>query len=280
MAPRLLVLVPMLFGLGVCRPARGDDPAKANPNVFFSDDFETGALTHWDNDNRDFEDPDIRLTTEPAHVHSGKYALEITAPVGKEKGGGLPKWFMPGFDTVYARWYCQFAEDFDQGNHMHFVHLLAHRTDNKWSAFGKAGKRPDGTDFFTAGFEPWRNWGRNPAPGALGFYVYYPEMTASPDGMFWGNMFAPKEPVLVERGRWTCMEMMVKLNDPDKSNGELAAWVDGKEIGRWPDMLLRKSDILKVNCFWLLLYVHDSQRVNRVWFDDVAVSHTYIGPME
>jgi hypothetical protein len=35
---------------------------------------------------------------------------------------------------------------------------------------------------------------------------------------------------------------------------------------------------MRVNCFWLELYVHNSPCLNRVWFDDVALSTAYIGP--
>jgi len=30
----------------------------------------------------------------------------------------------------------------------------------------------------------------------------------------------------------------------------------------------------------LLLYIHDNPQVNRVWYDDVAVGTTYIGPLQ
>jgi hypothetical protein len=66
-----------------------------------------------------------------------------------------------------VRWYCRFAEDFGQGNHMHFSHLLANRADNRYSAFGQAGKKPAGDDFFTTGLEPWRDWGQRSAPGEM-----------------------------------------------------------------------------------------------------------------
>ena len=45
------------------------------------------------------------------------------------------------------RWHCRFADDFDQGNHMHFSHLLANRADNRYSAFGQAVEKPAGDVF-------------------------------------------------------------------------------------------------------------------------------------
>jgi hypothetical protein len=29
----------------------------------------------------------------------------------------------------------------------------------------------------------------------------------------------------------------------------------------------------------VLLYIHDNQQINRVWFDDVVVATEYIGPL-
>ena len=96
------------------------------------------------------------------------------------------------------RWHCRFADDFDQGNHRHFSHLLANRADNRYSAFGQAGKKPARDDFFTTGLEPWRDWGQHSAPG---------EMMRSE------TSFVP------ERGRRYCMEMMLKANTPGEADG-------------------------------------------------------------
>ena len=41
-------------------------------------------------------------------------------------------------------------------------------------------------------------------------------------GQTWGNSFIRDPKLKVERGRWNCVEFMVKMNDPDDRNGELA----------------------------------------------------------
>jgi len=33
----------------------------------------------------------------------------------------LIRWFIPGCDKLFFRWYAMFAEDFDQGNLMHWT---------------------------------------------------------------------------------------------------------------------------------------------------------------
>lgn len=248
--------------------------------MIFVDDFESGSLDRWDADSNSGDPQRIQLISDPARVHGGKYAVEITAQIGEGTGGKLNKWFMPGYNTVHARWYCLFAEDFDQGNHMHFCHLLANRQDNKWSAFGKAGQKPGGEDFYTSGLEPWRDWGKFPAPGEMMMYTYHMDMPIdSKMGKYWGEMFRPSPSFVPERGRWYCMEMMVKANTPGQADGEQNFWIDGEPTGKFTGIRWRTTDRLKINAFWLMLYVHNSTQINRVWFDDVAIGETYIGPI-
>jgi hypothetical protein len=54
-------------------------------------------------------------------------------------------------------------------------------------------------------------------------------MKGSADGKYWGNSLTPAQPALVPRDRWQCVEVMLQCNSaPDKSDGELALWLDGK----------------------------------------------------
>jgi len=270
----------VLIGLLLC--GMGERTAAfAQKRVIFAEDFESGNLDRWDEDSATDDPERLRPIADPEHVYRGRYSLEITARIGRGEGAKLNKWFMPGYDRVHARWYCKFAEDFDQGNHMHFVHLLANRQDDRWSAFGKAGIRPGGNDFFTTGLEPWRAWGRFPAPGEMMLYTYYMDMPVDPKmNKYWGEMMRPEEPAVIERGRWYCMEMMIKANAPGKADGEQAFWIDGERKARFTGIRWRATEELKINDFWLLLYVHDSARLNRVWFDEVVISQGYIGPLE
>jgi hypothetical protein len=152
-----------------------------------------------------------------------------------------------------------------------------------------------------------------PPPGQWSFYCYWQEMKVSADGRFWGNGIRPEQPAIVPKGRWQCVETMLKLNSgPDQADGELALWLDGKPvfkvgkgtpIARWTGMGFalnsggepfegfrwRNSTDLKINFFWLLHYVTENaahqnrvanpKRQNRVWFDDIVVATEYVGPI-
>ena len=172
--PSLLLTVLLLVSICTANagPLKSPDPAASNPNVFFRDDFESGDLSKWDSRGRNPSDPNVRVISDPANVFSGKCALEVTGTKGLETGGSVATWFMPGYDTVYARWYCKFSSDFDQGNFMHFNRLMGGPPGDYFAAFGHAGTRPNGRDRFSTGIEPWRDYGRHTPPGAMAFYTY------------------------------------------------------------------------------------------------------------
>jgi hypothetical protein len=202
---------------------------------------------------------------------------------------------MPGDDTIYARVYVKFSPDY-QYNH-HFVWLGANQRTNKWSAFGKAGLKPNGT-YYSTGMEPWFAWGKNPPPGELNLYTYYLDM--EPDkkmNKYWGNGFFPPGPgkgvaagtnrVIPKLNEWQCWEFMIQANSaPDKADGKQAMWLDGKLVGEFTGIRWRNDLDLKVNCFWLEHYGYDEgdptkaywKESQSVWFDDVVVARRYIGP--
>lgn len=224
------------------------------------------------------------VVSDAGLAHTGTGVLKLTTPAndGKSIGAGPSYWFGPeGHDRVYLRYYMKFAEDYDQGNLNHTGGgLAAVAGDGQWDQMGKAGIRPRGDDRFTVGFEPWKDWGRNAAPGRMAMYVYWPDMKRDRDGNFWGNLMMPEEKdrFIPERGRWYCFEQMIKANTPGKPDGELAAWIDGKLYMHFTGFRWRTSDNVKLKRFNLGVYIHQSTRENTVWYDDVALSTGYIGP--
>jgi hypothetical protein len=260
-----------------------------DPDVLFADNFESGDLSKWDERRG-------QIVTTQATPHRGDWCVAIPMERGKNEGGDAIRWFPPGDDTVYARFYVKFSENY-QYNH-HFVTLLANQRQNRWSAFGKAGLRPNGT-YFSSGMEPWFAWGQNPPPGEVNLYSYFLDM--EPDrktGKYWGNAFFPPGPargqaasdqrVIPPRDQWQCWEFMIQANtSPDKSDGRQAMWVDGQLVGEFSGIRWRSDPELKVNCLWLQHYGFDPgdptkqfwPAAQSVWFDDVVVARRYIGPV-
>lgn len=241
-------------------------------NIIFVDSFDTGKLNErWITNQSNA----IRINHDPRNVHSGCCSLEVVARPGKSAGGMARIFLEPGYDKVHVRWYCKFDADFDQGNLMHLNKLIASK--EKWTA--TAGQRPTGYDFFRTTLDLWRDWGRNPAPGEPIFYSYFPFMKKDrKTSKYWGNMFKPKRKVLIKRGKWYCMEMMLRANTAGHQNGMQAFWINGRPIGIFKSMVWRFTSDLKINSFMIGLYIHDNAKFNRVWYDDVVVSTGFIGP--
>jgi predicted amidohydrolase len=274
---------------GLAAKYSGDVGIANDPDVLFADNFESGDMKKWDQQKR------AVMTEEKPNA--GRWCVQMPMERGKNHGADAIKWFMPGADAVYARFYVKFSPDY-QYNH-HFVWLGANQRTNKWSAFGKAGLKPNGT-YYSAGMEPWFAWGKNPPPGEVNLYTYYLDM--EPDrkmDKYWGNGFFPpgpgkgmaagKDRVIPPLNQWQCWEFMIQANTaPDKADGKQAMWVDGKLAGEFTGIRWRNDMDLKVNCFWLEHYGYDEGDPTKqywkdsqsVWFDDVVVARRYIGPMK
>jgi hypothetical protein len=268
-------------GPGLAAKYPGDAGLKADAQVIFADNFESGDLgSGWDETgNKDGKV--LSLVSPEGDGALGQRCLRVEAHLGKDTGGGLTKWFEPA-DTVFIRFYTKFAADCDYVHH--FVTLRANKGlkgGDKWSGFGGAGVKPAGDDRFSTAIEPWGDWGRNPPPGRWNFYSYWHEMTASPDGKFWGNSFAVPTAPVIARDRWIYVEFMLQHNTPGQPDGEQAFWIDGALLGHWKGINWRKSATLKANALTLESYITDrwtKNPVNVVSFDNVVIAKRYIGP--
>ena len=104
------------------------------------------------------------------------------------------------------------------------------------------------------------------------------------DGNYWGNMLGPEPDgrIVPERGRWVCLEQMVRANsvgdEGPRADGELAAWVDGVLYLHYQGLRWRSDARVRLKRFSIGVYVHRAVRDNEVLYDDVVVSTGYIGP--
>jgi len=274
-------LLPQDDGLAQRYP--GDRGLAKDPEVLFFEDFESVDFRrHWP----DIRDPEqqvlARVGSPLTPLPEPNHALQVTATLSVNTGGGLTVWFEPT-PQVFIRFYVRFAPECDYIHH--FCTLRANkaiRGREAWSGFGGAGVKPVGDERFSTAIEPYGDWGKLPAPGKWNFYSYWYQMAPSPDGKHWGNAFRPADQALIPRGQWICVEMMLRHNTPGKSDGEQAFWIDGKLLGHWNQISWRTSDQLWANAFTLESYVTDrwtSHEQNVVWFDQVVIAKSYIGPL-
>jgi len=264
---------------GIAAKYPADKGIVADPAVILHDDFEAAKLDGKKWPNISNKAGALKLVREPANVHGGSQALQVTATLGRNTGGHLFRRFKKGYERMHARFCVKFAPAIDYVHH--FVHMAAELPAYRWPT-GGAGTRPAGDKKFTVAIEPHGRWGRYPAPGAWQFYCYWWKMLPSRDGKYWGQGFSKTPYAVPDPGRWYCVEFMTKCNTPGKGDGEVALWIDGVKLAHHKRINWRSSAKLKLNAFWLMLYVTEhsakTNKVNTVWFDDVVVATDYIGP--
>lgn len=300
-------------GPGLAARYPGDIGLARDPAVLFAEDFEEGDLAavarRWEDVNNKNGEV-LSLSEDVPPSSSGKHSILMTGNIARNFGGHLYV-RIPPVDQAYLRFYTRFAPDFQYEHH--FVWLGGHNPSTRWP-WPRAGMRPEGNERVSVGIEPSGMNGRCPPPGAWVFYNYWVDMKISADNKYWGNCIRLPEPPQVPVDRWQCVEIMVKLNSaPDQADGELALWLDGKRVmhvykgvprALWSGLGFvvvdeggtpfegfrwRTDNALKLNYLWLEHYVTEENLrrnkvavinpISRVWFDDVVVARSYIGPI-
>jgi len=282
---------------GIAQRYVADRGIDKDPEVVFAENFESESVSdiikRWTH-HRNVAG--ISLSRDVPVRSGGMRSLQMTALGGMNTGGHLYKRLPVGFEKLYLRYYIKYAA---KGSYHHTGGYLGGYHPPRDSPQGAAGYQPRGDDRFSVGAEP--------VTSSLRFdlYTYWMGMRGDPNGEFWGNDFVQDAQLTAPRGRWMCVEVMLKLNSPVSSrNGELALWIDGRPVihlgegfplGEWivdsfhrtprgqpfEGFQWRNTDQLQINWMMLLHYVTRNPLgfVGTVWFDDVVVATSYVGPI-
>ena len=240
-------------------------PPTTTPDTVFADGFESGTLAAW---HDGVSTSKHRVITSSTRAHSGSRFLEVTYPAGGD-GGWLTRFFMPGYDSLYASMWVRFPETWTGTTKL--MLLRGSRTDDQWSSFGKAGQCPSGTDFFAT------NMIADTEQRLATFYTYYIGMAREPDGVTcWGRYQAPTgtqyfEPRDLPKGKWHRVEFFVRLDSPAGSDGEQRMWVDGVLAGTWTGLNFRTTTDLRLNSMTLELSAHSTTATRTLEIDDIVV---------
>jgi hypothetical protein len=223
----LLILAPWALAelpegqAGIASGFPGDAKIETDERVVFVERFDEPdlqqLLARW-NDSRP---EDFSFSADSAPNSADPNSLLMSHTGGDGEGGSLYRQLLPGYEKLHARWYVKFDSDcFDL--HHFGTHLGGFNPPTRWPQ-GGAGNRPDGSKRFTSGVEPYgKDW-------AWDFYSYWQGMHRHGSGKYWGTPFLTHvDKPKIEKDKWICVEMMIKMNDVGKSNGEQAFWIDGK----------------------------------------------------
>ena len=286
MAALLLVLSVALAGCTAAdRGDRGTDTVTSPPppppppstgggtgariDTIFAEGFESGSFAVWDDG---YDASRHRIATDAAFARQGARYLEVTHPQGAD-GGFLNKFFMPGHDSVYVRYWVRLEAAWEGGTK--FVALYGSRVDNQWSAFGKAGICPTGSDFFNSMVVSEPTGGN---PGPLRFYTYFPDMARDAGGTCWGNYGDATTtyvtPLTITRGEWHKVEFWLKINTVGQRNAHQRFWVDDVQRGEWSGFRVRTTTDLRINALQLTFSIccGGAPRTQRAYVDDILVA--------
>jgi hypothetical protein len=122
---------------------------------------------------------------------------------------------------------------------------------------------------------------------------------------YFGNFFINDPAISINLSEWTCIELMVKLNNPVTScNGAMALWINGKKVsdlkqgsptGKWvwdtftpgvgspfEGFQWRNDANLNINYISISHYVTKDAngQQNSISYDHVVVAKSYIGPIQ
>ena len=283
-------------GDGIAAGYPGDQGIEEDTAVVFADGFEgiedaTMAPGFQKQKGKKWDSTwhTIGITENPENVHSGRRAVEITHE--QPMAHGADRHFKEGFDTLHVRYYMKYAKDYP-GCHHTGMHIMGGAPGV--TGADTAGVRPDGRNHFVVKIDtlpPWTHWSDRP-PGVMDIYCYHMDQ-----GKEWGDLFFPSGEVYppenkgifgeqfvarpdlsAELDRWYCYELMVKVNTPGERDGRVAFWVDGKLAGDFPNLRLRSVPELKANHVVLSSYSSRRHPNKTLWYDDVVVATSYIGP--
>ena len=278
---------------GIAAKHPGDVGIGGDPRVLFADDFEGYAEAKELDARWDARYHRVAITTAKEDVHSGKKAVEMTAPKQTtELSNAIAKVLAQPVDVLFLRYYSKFDTTFDITGSSH------NGCDVSAGYFVNGGATPgiaaNGTNKFLIAFENWRGEAATKSPGEMNVYIYHPAQRSNfgdhffPDGRVMPNTSLPGDfgPEFVarpnftpERGRGYCYAVMVKANTPGKRDGRVQCWIDGEVLADFTNLRLRDVDTLQIDRFGLSLHFGSNpSRETRKWYDDVVAATSYIGP--
>jgi hypothetical protein len=86
----------------------------------------------------------------------------------------------------------------------------------------------------------------------------------------------------LENNRWYCIEQYVRMNTPEKNDGILRGWVDGRLAFEKADIRMRDLPHLKIESIWINIYhggKWSAESNDHLFIDNIVVAKRYIGPI-
>ena len=216
----------------------GDIGIGGDPSVVWHEDFEGGSVAaivarydSYANSSR------MSLVADRPTSSSGAHALKLTAG-GNHPATHLYKNFGNGYDELYFRYYAKYV---GTGPWHHTGLWIGGYSPSLSFPYPRAGRKPEGDDFFSIGLEPIPSFPNVP----MDFYTYWMGMhswKSDPTGEvgdYYGNTLLHDGEFRMQSNRWICYEIHLNLNaSPATGAGTgalLEVWQNDALIRRFDD---------------------------------------------
>lgn len=262
--------------MGSPQTASAQEAICSTPEVIFCEGFEsTTWISRWQEVSH--QSRKTRDTTSQ-NIFRGTASLRLAFPPGDQDGAGwMHYWWNPqvGQGPVYLRWYVKHQSGFNWGTwDVKMAGLEGHLPGVRYGP--GAGVRPDGTWFDARLLSLGVANGPSPARSPL-FYISHVNQASQ-----WGDIYHQNQNlpiVAMQADRWYCLEMMVRPNDPNLSNGETSMWVDGVLKGHLTGLRWRTRSDVEINDLFWSSWIGQPQHTTTQyrWEDNIVVSRARIG---
>ena len=209
---------------GIASRYPGDRGIENDPRVVFTENFEVDSISRLDDRWETVRNRQVlSLSDDVPKGTSGSKSLLMSQRAENGTGGDLYRRLGSGHEKLFTRMYVKFDPDCEPIHHFGTC-VGGNNPSTPWPSV-RAGQPTLGDKSFWVGIEPFgKRW-------QWDYYTYWCDMRGSPPrGQTWGNSFIHDESLKVQRGRWTCVEVMVAMNKVGTSDGELALWIDGRPV--------------------------------------------------
>ncbi len=252
-----------------------DGGLEKDSDVIIFTDFESDSWREvWSGGGRETVSvvaKDNELGSEPLQ----NKAMRIEVPKGGHYGASIEYKFKDRIgsepEEIYFRYYLRFGSDWNprRGGKLPGI-------GGTYGRGGWGGRPANGRNGWSARgqFEGQRA-GKTP----IGFYCYHADMRGR-----YGSSWIWEHDKLgyLENNRWYCIEQHVRMNTPEKNDGILRGWVDGKPAFEKTNVRMRDVSDLKIECIWINLYhggTWTADSDDHLFIDNIVVARRYIGPM-
>ena len=203
----------------------GDRGVDNDPKVIFAENFEEPTPQAMQQRWEDVSHPEIMsFAADVPEGSGGKQSLLMTHVGGKGNGGHLYRRLPQGLDKRFRPLLREVRPRLRPDPPLR--HLRRRQQPADALADGQRGQTgPPATSRSGSAIEPF---GEELDVGLLHLLVRDARQPAARPDL--GQQLHPRRQLKVERGRWICVEVMVKLNDVGDTNGEMALWLDGKPV--------------------------------------------------